>query len=148
MMFQTILLPLDVEHEDRYRRLLPVALGLARQYGSRLHCLVVVAPVATAWVSTFFPEDFERRAAETARARLEEIVAEENTDGVALSLHVAHGRIYEKILERAESLGADLVIVGATRPDDDGYLLGPNAARVTRHARASVLVVRSPYRSA
>ncbi|MEP3300223.1 MAG: universal stress protein, partial [Pseudoruegeria sp.] len=37
---------------------------------------------------------------------------------------------------------ADLIVIGAHRPDFKDYLLGPNAARVVRHSECSVYVVR------
>ena len=56
---------------------------------------------------------------------------------------VTHGAsIYGEILGAAEEAEADLVVVGSHRPAKKDYLLGPNAARVVRHARCSVLVAR------
>ena len=48
----------------------------------------------------------------------------------------------EKVLEAAETVSADLVIVGAHKPDFATRVIGPNAARITRYAQTSVLVVR------
>ncbi|MEO0863555.1 MAG: universal stress protein, partial [Pseudomonadota bacterium] len=36
----------------------------------------------------------------------------------------------------------DAIFVGAHRPELKDYLIGPNAARVARHAQQSVFVVR------
>ena len=55
---------------------------------------------------------------------------------------IAEGTIYERIIHCAEKTSADLIIMGAHRPELKDYLLGPNAARVVRHAECSVLVVR------
>jgi nucleotide-binding universal stress UspA family protein len=35
-----------------------------------------------------------------------------------------------------------LIIIGSHSPSMQDYLLGPNAARVVRHANCSVLVIR------
>ena len=43
----------------------------------------------------------------------------------------------------ANRLGCDLIVVGAHRPELGDYLLGPNAARIVRHADQSVFVVRA-----
>ena len=51
-------------------------------------------------------------------------------------------QVYEAILNIARKTGADLIVVAAHRPELKDYLLGPNAARVVRHANCSVLVVR------
>ena len=52
--------------------------------------------------------------------------------------HSAHTII--RIAERAE---ADLIVLASHRPEMKDYLIGANAASVARHARCSVLVVRS-----
>ena len=55
---------------------------------------------------------------------------------------VGNGNVYESILEVAKRIKADLIVVQARRPELRKYLLGPNAARVVRHATCSVMVVR------
>ncbi|MFQ5760821.1 MAG: universal stress protein, partial [Acidiferrobacterales bacterium] len=42
----------------------------------------------------------------------------------------------------AEKAGCDLIVMASQRPELKDYLLGPNAARVVRHANCSVLVAR------
>ncbi len=48
----------------------------------------------------------------------------------------------EEILKAAAESDCDLIVVASHRPALKDYLLGPNAARVVRHANCSVLVVR------
>jgi nucleotide-binding universal stress UspA family protein len=55
---------------------------------------------------------------------------------------VGHGTIYREILVRAERTKCDLIVMASHRPELQDYLLGPNAARVVRHAKCSVMVVR------
>ena len=59
------------------------------------------------------------------------------------TVHLRKGNIYTGILETAEKVEADLIIIGSHRPTMSDFLLGPNAARVVRHAECSVLVVRN-----
>ena len=42
----------------------------------------------------------------------------------------------------ADETNADLIVMASHRPELKDFLLGPNAARVVRHANCSVLVVR------
>jgi nucleotide-binding universal stress UspA family protein len=56
---------------------------------------------------------------------------------------VACGTIYEEILTFAGKHGIDMIVMASHRPELKDYLLGPNAARVVRHAECSVLVVRN-----
>ena len=48
----------------------------------------------------------------------------------------------EQVLRMAEEIGCDLIVMAAGNPSLARYLLGPNAARVVRHANCCVLVVR------
>jgi hypothetical protein len=50
---------------------------------------------------------------------------------------VLHGRVYDQIIAAADKLGvSDAIVMGSHRPELSDYLLGPNAARVVRHAQA------------
>jgi nucleotide-binding universal stress UspA family protein len=69
-------------------------------------------------------------------------VAAQVPEGVAARRIVAAGKIYQEILRVADEVGADLIVMGSHRPELSDYLLGPNAARVVRHADCSVMVVR------
>ena len=52
------------------------------------------------------------------------------------------GGVYHDVLQEAEKIGADLIVVGSHRPTMATYLIGSNAAAIVRHAKCSVLVVR------
>lgn len=55
---------------------------------------------------------------------------------------VGEGSVYESILSVAQKTKVDLIVMESQRKELKQYLLGPNAARVVRHAACSVLVVR------
>jgi nucleotide-binding universal stress UspA family protein len=57
--------------------------------------------------------------------------------------HVTTGRVFRGILDVAEQEKADLIVLASHRPDLRDLLIGENAERIVRHARCSVLVVRS-----
>ena len=54
------------------------------------------------------------------------------------------GSVYDQVLAEATEFNADLIVVGSHRPSMSTYLIGSNAARIVRHAKCSVLVVRQP----
>jgi nucleotide-binding universal stress UspA family protein len=74
--------------------------------------------------------------------RLREQVDSRLPEGLSASHLVGEGNVYEAVLQMAEQRRIDLIVIGAHRPELSDYLLGPNAARVVRHADCSVLVVR------
>ena len=55
---------------------------------------------------------------------------------------VENGTVYREIVEAAKDLNIDHIVMGAHRPSLADFLLGPNSARVARHAGCSVTVVR------
>jgi len=55
---------------------------------------------------------------------------------------LGEGSVYDVILKIADKIKADLVVMASDSPEHHHYLLGPNASRVVRHAKCSVLVVR------
>ena len=76
------------------------------------------------------------------RQQLSHLVGELNLPSGAAKVAVRFGSIYREILAQAKEDKSDLIVIGCHRPDLADYLLGPNAARVVRHASCSVFVVR------
>ncbi|AXS42563.1 universal stress protein [Breoghania sp. L-A4] len=141
-MYKNILLPIDLGEESSWRKALPEAVDLARHYPADLHIVAVVPQIGSALVGSFFPKDYEKRAVAEASKLLEAFIAEHVPSGIVAKGHIAHGVIYEEILHAANKIDVDLIVLGSHRPELKDYLLGPNAARVVRHARQSVMVVR------
>ncbi len=55
---------------------------------------------------------------------------------------IKKGPVTAEILDCADELGADLIVIGSHRPGLKDYLLGSTAARVVRHAECPVYVDR------
>ncbi|MCE2481927.1 MAG: universal stress protein [Alphaproteobacteria bacterium] len=141
-MYSDILLAVDLNQESSWTRALPVAVGHCEAFAARLHLLTVVPDFGMPIVGGFFPEDFAKKALADARARLDAFARDKVPAGVACNAIVRQGTVYEVILAVAQAVGADLIVTASHRPEHKDYLLGPNAARVVRHAEVSVLVVR------
>ncbi len=141
-MFTAILLPVDLADESSWRKALPAALRFASDNGAQLHVLNVVPDFGMSIVGGFFPDDFEKKALESAKQALAKFMTDHVPKDAGAKGHVAHGVIYEEVLHAADTLKCDLIVIGAGRPELKDYLLGPNAARIVRHADQSVMVVR------
>ena len=74
--------------------------------------------------------------------RLNALLKAELPEGVKARPIVTQGTVYKIVIDTAEGIGADLIVMASHRPERRDYLLGPNAARVVRHSDKSVLVVR------
>ncbi|RMD64978.1 MAG: universal stress protein [Alphaproteobacteria bacterium] len=142
-MFKDILLPIDLEEDDgTARKALNAAVEYCRDHGAGLHVLTVVPGFGMSIISQYFPEDAEQKILNDAAERLRAFIAAHVPRDITAQAIVASGTVYEEILETARKIGCDLIVMCAHRPDLKDYLLGPNAARVVRHADCSVLVVR------
>ncbi|MBU0725392.1 MAG: universal stress protein [Alphaproteobacteria bacterium] len=141
-MYKHILFPVDLTQESSWKTALPVVIEYARAFDSQLHVVAVVPDFGMSIVGQFFPKDFEKRALEATNKQLHEFVDKHVPTDIAVQHIVTDGTVYEQILRLAEKLKIDLIVIAAHRPELKDYLLGPNAARVVRHAVCSVLVVR------
>ncbi|MEO1749190.1 MAG: universal stress protein [Pseudomonadota bacterium] len=141
-MFKTLLLAVDINDPDGAERSTQAALRMAKQEDATLHILNVVPDQGMSIVSAAMPSDHNESVLETAKKALE-TWAQHNVPGdVASKLHVARGTVYDQIIKSAKNLNADCIIVGAHGLSLKDYLIGPNAARVARHASQSVFVIR------
>ncbi|MTI10680.1 universal stress protein [Curvivirga aplysinae] len=141
-MFNHILLAVDMEHDESWKKALPAAIQNAKAFGAALHVMTVVPDFGRSLVSSFFPSGHEDQMMEKANEALHDFVKAHIPDDVAVQHIVGYGNAYEEILRVADEVKIDLIIMGAHRPKMEDYLIGPNAARVVRHAKCSVLVVR------
>lgn len=141
-MYQTILLTVDLNEESSWKKALPTALELCRLQGAKLHVMTVIPDFGMAIVGSFFPDGYENRALADTEKALKEFIAVHIPGDLDVASDVCNGTVYEEILDTAKRVGADLIVMAAHRPGQADYLLGPNAARVVRHADCSVLVIR------
>ena len=148
-MARLFLSPIDLTHRSSYVSVLPVAAREAQLHGAEL-CVMTVVPDTTTGMDWRYamregggtapsPKELCRQA----QTRLTQVVDEHVPDEVPTKLLVRYGTIYKEILEAAEELGAEWIILAAYRPSLKDFLLGTNAARVVRHAQCSVTVVRT-----
>ena len=141
-MFNTVLLTVDLDQESSWKKALPTALEMCRASGGSLHVLTVVPNFGMSIVSQFFPEGFEEKMAKKVLQKLHEFVDAHVPKDMKVQHIVGEGSVYEVILSIAEKINADVVVLASHSPDLKDYLLGPNAAKVVRHANCSVMVVR------
>ncbi|MDT8345238.1 MAG: universal stress protein [Thermohalobaculum sp.] len=140
-MFRKILLPIDLDAAASWKKPIAIAAELARE-GAEVHVLAVLPEVRFAILGSYFDKDFAGAALKDMTGGLRHWMADNMPPGLKAVPHVAHGTIYDEIIRTADRLKCDVIVVGASRPDARQYLLGPNAARVVRHAKQTVIVAR------
>jgi nucleotide-binding universal stress UspA family protein len=141
-MYRNILVPVDLSDKHSWRRALPTGVSLCETFEARLHLMTVVPAFGLPMVGQFFPEGYEAKLRQQAAKQLKEFVAAQVPDAIPTRRIISEGKIYQEILKAADAIKVDLIVMGSHRPELSDYLLGPNAARVVRHAKCSVMVVR------
>lgn len=141
-MAHNILVPVDLEDLAFSKQVLAAALEQCKDADAQLSLLTVLPGYSMSIVGQFFPKDFEKKSLDAAGEKLKAFIADNVPKGIKIKSIVANGSIYEEILAAAKNTNCDLIVVGAHRPTVEQYLLGPNAAKVVRHAKCSVFVVR------
>ena len=139
-MYSSILVPIDLDEPSSWRKSVPTALAIGKCFGVKMALIHVVSDELLA-VEAEWSGLALRRILDTARARLG-LLADGLKAETEIEIHVATGRVYRGVLDVAEQVGADLIVMASHRPEMKDFLIGENAERVVRHARCSVLVVR------
>lgn len=143
-MYDRLLVPVDLGDTSSLDNALPVAAALATGPNAEVHVLTVVPTSGMAVVGSYLPEDYAEKASDGAKEMLAKALEEKRTlcEPVTLKGHVTRGSVYQEIIHTADALNCDAIVMTAHSPDLKDYLLGPNAARVVRHAKQSVMVIR------
>jgi nucleotide-binding universal stress UspA family protein len=141
-MYRNILVPVDLSDKHSWRKALPTAISLCETFQGKLHLMTVVPEFGLPMVGQFFPEGYEAKLRQHAAKQLRDFAAQQVPGEIECRRIVAEGKVYQEIMKAADAIKADLIVMGSHRPELSDYLLGPNAARVVRHAKCSVMVVR------
>ncbi|MEM1376021.1 MAG: universal stress protein [Pseudomonadota bacterium] len=143
-MYDRLLVPIDLDDQTSLAHALPAAAKLASGPDAEIHVLTVVPTSGMAVVSSYLPEDYAEQSIEGAKTMLADALEAKKTlaGSAKIKGHVARGSVYQEIMRAADKLECDAIVMTAHSPDLRDYLLGPNAARVVRHAKQSVMVIR------
>ena len=144
-MSKNILVPIDISEIELTQQVIPHVETYARQDDAPIHFLAVI-PDYTYFASyrlgyASVPPDAKEREVAAMEA-LSEIVAKFSLPEDRIEKYVLCGPPKDHILQLADDIHADVIILASHRPSISTYLLGSNAAVVVRHAKCSVLVVR------
>ena len=142
-MFSKILIATDgSQYSDKA---LEVAIGLAKAFNSRLYIIHVVEEDKVAMAASTMPimvnviEDMVKIGNEI----LNKAKTKASEAGVNAEVILARGNAADKILENADKLNVDLIVVGSRGLRGLArFLLGSVSEKVVRHSNKPVLVVK------
>lgn len=140
MRYKKILVAVDISAEADY--VLQAAADMAKLYQAQLNVIHAIEPIASfynispEYYSPMTEEIVRENASKHLRASLEKV----DVDPQCLS--IVEGRPGDEIIQQAQTLQCDLIIVGSHGRHGIQLLLGSTANSVIHHALCDVLAVR------
>lgn len=139
---KNILVPVDFS--DCSKKVLAYALPFAQQFGATLSLIHVVAPYYA--VDPYGLTQYERIEEElraTGKQKLKELIAQEVPSSITTNSLILNGRPGTEIVEAAQKLQADLIIIATHGFTGFKHIVcGSTAEYVVRNAHCPVLTVR------
>ena len=136
-MYQTIIVPVDVNNSEKTADMLATAEKLGGK-SAKIVLLNVIEAVPN-YVAVYLPEGHHERVSTEAKQELDRIA---KSTSLSAEVEVRVGHASQEILTVADQKKADAIIIASHRPGLEDYLLGSTASRVVRHAKCSVIVIR------
>lgn len=138
-MYKHILLAVDLPAN---RAEVEQAIQLAKQHSARLTVLHVIEHINAYGVAQAYPTvlDLEAKMLEDAKKELEKLHHQESLSNATFLVDVGSPKVV--ILQKAEELGVDLIVVGSHGRHGLALLLGSTANAILHHAPCDVLAVR------
>lgn len=135
-MYKNILVPVSFEADRNAQGAIEVAQALCAD-GGTITCMHVLEQLPK-YATEYLPAGHLEAAKADVVEGLNSLV-----DGVPnASTIVVDGHSSRTILAHAEINGVDLIIIASHQPEKQDYLLGSTAAKVVRHAKCAVHVLR------
>jgi nucleotide-binding universal stress UspA family protein len=142
MMFTQVLIPADLTDRFPWKVVMPVALNLVMAFNSKLHFVHVIPDFGMHMIEDYLPKHW----VSDHRKKCHDALVLQTSKFLPLEIkahyHVSRGSVYDKIVQCADKIKAELIILPAVRPELGADMLGPNASKIARYANMSVMVVR------
>ncbi len=141
-MYKNILLPVDMEHTVESARALKIAVEEARRSKAQLTVMTVAPGFGSPLVASFFEEGAVKEALKEVARHLKKYIDDNVPDDIEVDAVVAEGNHAEKILKQEKIGNIDLIVMASHNAQIESLLLGSCAAKVVRHSRCTVTVVK------
>ena len=139
----SILVPIDYSEQSVIA--LGQAVSLSRVFDSKIHVLNVINVEFS--LAKFFSDDDKADFEVKAKKRLDEFVAEKSKEfDVELHPIQVHGKVYEQIVNTADIIDAQFIVMGTTgTPTLKKKFIGSNALRVVRESHKPVITIKGKH---
>ncbi len=142
-MYKQILVPVDLNEKGFSDKAVELAVWHAKHSNAEVHLLNVLPGIHMSMVATYFPKDAANKMKTDVKTQLKQFAVKHIDEDVVYHVHVAEGKPYTTILDYAERLGADLIIMPShKRSRVDNMMLGSVATKVVQNSPINVLVLK------
>jgi len=142
-MYKNILVPIDLNEKGFADKALELAVWQAKSSGAKLHLLNVLPGIHMSMVANYFPKDAAHQMKVDVKKLLTAFADEHICTDVHYTTYVAEGKPSRVILNHAQEIGADLIIMPShKRSKVKKVILGSVANKVVQKSPVNVLVVK------
>ena len=137
-MFDHILVPVDLRHEEQMEKALTCAADLAKHYDADIHLLAVTSAAPSEVAHNI--KEFQSKLDDFAKAQSEARGA--NFEAKAVVSHDPTADLGEVLVDQAKANNIDLVVMASHVPHIGDYIVQSNSGHLASHTEASVFIVR------
>lgn len=138
-----ILVPVDYSEQSIVA--LEQAVGLSRVFDSEIHVLNVISEEFS--LAKLFNDDDKAEFASRAKAKLDEFISVKGKElNVKLHPIQVHGKIYNQIVNTADVINAQFIVMGTAGTSTlKKKFIGSNALRVVRESHKPVITIKGKH---
>ncbi|ELW9234602.1 universal stress protein [Proteus mirabilis] len=144
-MYKTILVPIDIDEDNLLNKAITLVENIAKREDPYVHFLYVLPklPQSSYYRLVMNGDQLDQVCLKkSAEKELKKIIARFDLPEDRIETHICIGKPRDGILQIADQVNADLIVVSSHNPEEDSYHLGSTAADITRYAKRSVMVAR------
>ena len=136
-MYKNILVPVALDHGSNSRASIEIAKCLLTK-GGKITLLNIINEIP-GYVALELPKATQLNWIKEARSELKGLA---NDNFPKANCEVFEGNPHHGILDYAKEMEIDCIVMASHKPGLQDYLIGSTAARVVRHAKCAVHIIR------
>lgn len=141
-MYNNILFPVDLEHTKEAEKALKITIEEAQRSKAMVTVMTVAPGFGMPIVASFFDQATVKNAMKEVARQLKAYISINFPDDIGIKAVVVEGNPAELILKQAKKSKCDLIVIPSHNSQIEHLLLGSCAAKVVRHSKCSVTVIK------
>lgn len=144
-MYNTILIPMDLEHEEMFPKAVELAKQLIGDEEGTIHGIYVDESLIH-HANFSIAGDAVVSARQETKQKVKKLFKKHVPEALRGKCRVSQGVVYDAVLDEAKKQQPEVIIVASGRPGLSSYLMGSNAEKILRHSKCSVFVIRDEHK--